>query len=284
MLTQTSTTPPLSQETAVQCGVQMVAEQSSATAAREITADVDDASLCAVERFVAVIGPPAVGKSTVSRALPDSLGAQVFRLREFAHKFHSHGTVNERLFDTRDSLGWFPEETVFVLLQAAFIQRQFPARGLVVLENFPGSLTQLLLLKATADQLRAPLMLIELTAADIVVAARARTRRVCPGCEPDPRGDPHRPAQPATHDLTRCASCGGGLLPRQGDERERFAARLARFHRRISAIRRAATALQVPYHWVDATGDPGTCLQSVVTALAATKPLTDLLGSRHEHF
>ncbi|MGH3838555.1 MAG: hypothetical protein ACRDSF_23105 [Pseudonocardiaceae bacterium] len=74
----------------------------------------------------------------------------------------------------------------------------------MVLENFPGSLTQLLLLKATADQLRAPLMLIDLTAADIVVAARARTRRVCPGCEPDPRGDPHRPAQPATHDLNRC--------------------------------------------------------------------------------
>ncbi|MGH4007216.1 MAG: hypothetical protein ACRDTH_03435 [Pseudonocardiaceae bacterium] len=57
------------------------------------------------------------------------------------------------------------------------MQGQFPARGLVAVENFPGSLTQLLLLTAIADQLRAPLMLIELTAADYLVAARARTQR-----------------------------------------------------------------------------------------------------------
>lgn len=127
-------------------------------------------------------------------------------------------------------------------------------------------------------------MFIELTADDIVVAARARTRRVCPACEPDLRGDPHRPAHPATHDFNRCDSCGGELLPRQGDEPERFAARLARFRRRISAIRRAATALQLPYHRADATRDPDTCLQSVVTALTATEPLAHLLGSRHERF
>ena len=200
--TQTSCTPSPSLEGAGQIGVPLVAER-----------------VCAVERFVAVVGPPAVGKSTVSRALAaGSLGAQVFRLREFAHECRSHGTADERLFDTRDSLGWFPEETAFLLLQAAFIQGQFPARGLVVLENFPGSLTQLLLLKAIADQLRAPLMLIELTADNIVVAARARTRRVCPACEPDLRGDPHRPAHPATHDLNRCDSCGGELLKMPFDQ------------------------------------------------------------------
>jgi|GEM_PF-3325006 len=250
--TQTSCTLPPSLEGAGQIGVPLVAERA-----------------CAVERLVAVVGPPAVGKSTVSRALVDSLGAQVFRLREFAHECRSHGTANERLFETRDSLGWFAEETVFLLLQAAFIQGQFSPCGLVVLENFPGSLTQLLLLKATADQLQAPLMLIELIAADVVVAARARTRRVCPACEPDPHGDPHRPARRATHDLNRCDSCDGRLLPRPGDEPERFAARLARFRRRISPVRRAATALQIPHHEVDATCDPDTCLRSVVTALAA---------------
>ncbi|MGH3719551.1 MAG: hypothetical protein ACRDRI_12080 [Pseudonocardiaceae bacterium] len=235
---------------------------------------IDDAGPCTAERFVAVVGPPAVGKSTVSRALADSLGAQVFRLREFAHECRSQGTADERLFERRDSLGWLPEETVFLLLQAAFIHRQFSAGGLVVLENFPGSLTQLLLLKATAVQLHAPLTLIELAAADTVVAARARTRRVCPTCEPDTHGDPHRPAHPTTHDLDRCERCGGEVLPRRGDEPERFAARLARFRRRISAIRRAATALHIPYHQADATRDPDTCLQSVVTALAATEPHT----------
>jgi adenylate kinase family enzyme len=280
MLT-TSSIPPLPSEGASQTGAAAAPEQPHG---REITAHVDDAGFCAAERFIAVVGPPAVGKSPVTRTLADHLDAQVFRLREFAHEFRSHGTVDERLFDTRDSLDWFSEETVFLLLQAAFIQGQFQTCGLVVLENFPGSLTQLLLLKATADQLRAPLMLIELTADNIVVAARARTRRVCPTCEPDQCGDPHRPARPATHDLDRCDRCGGGLQPRRDDEPHRFAARLARFRRRIPAIRRAAMALQMPYHAADATCDPDTCLQSVVTALAATEPQAHLLGSRHECF
>ncbi len=241
------------------------------------------ASVRTVERFVAVVGPPAVGKSTVTVALADRIGARVFRLREFAHEFRSRPAADQRLFDTCDSLGWLPEETVFLLLQAAFVGGQFPARDIVVLENFPGSLTQLLLLTAIAEQLRAPLTLIELTAADTVAAARARTRRVCPACEPDLRGDPHRPARPATRELDRCDSCGGGLLPRRSDEPQCFAARLARFRRRIPAIRRAATALHLPYRAVDATGDPDTCLQDVTMALAATEPLAHLFASRCEH-
>lgn len=192
-----------------------VQEQPCPTTAREITAHVDNAGPCTTEQFVAVVGPPAVGKSTVTRALADGIGARVFRLREFAHEFRSRSGADQRLFDTCDSLGWLPGDTVFLLLQAALLHGQFPAHGLVVLENFPGSLTQLLLLTAIADQTRAPLTLIELTAADTVVAARARARRLCPACEPDPRGDPHRPALHTARDPDRCDSCGGGLLPRR---------------------------------------------------------------------
>jgi adenylate kinase family enzyme len=260
-----------------------VLEQPCPTTAREIAAHVNDAGLCVTELFVAVVGPPAVGKSTVTGALADRFGARVFRLREFAHELRSQPAADQRLFDTRDSLGWLPEETVFLLLQAALLHGQFPAHGLVALENFPGSLTQLLLLKGIADQLRAPLTLIELTAADTVVAARARARRVCPACEPDPRGDPHRPAHRTTHHPDRCDSCGGGLLPRRGDGRQRFAARLARFRRRIPAIRRAATVLHLSYDAVDSTGDPDTCLRGVTAALAATEPLAHLFASRREH-
>jgi hypothetical protein len=57
------------------------------------------------------------------------------------------------------------------------------------------------------------LMLIELTADDIVVAARARTRGVCPACEPDPRGDHHRSVEvtrwygePENCEPDKCAS------------------------------------------------------------------------------
>ncbi|MGH3888027.1 MAG: hypothetical protein ACRDSZ_15955 [Pseudonocardiaceae bacterium] len=87
MLTQTSTTAPLSQETAGQRGVQMAADQSPVTTAREITAHVDEPGLGAAERFVAVVGPPAVGKSTVSRALADYLIRKFRRMRsnDFAY-------------------------------------------------------------------------------------------------------------------------------------------------------------------------------------------------------
>lgn len=107
--------------------------------------------------FVAIVGPPAVGKSTVSGALADRFGARVFRLREFAHEFRARAGVDQRLFDTSDPLGWFPEETVALLLRAAFLQGQFSVRPMVVLENFPGSLTQFRLLNAVAGQLQAPL-------------------------------------------------------------------------------------------------------------------------------
>jgi adenylate kinase family enzyme len=242
------------------------------------------ASVRTVEQFVAVVGPAAVGKSTVTGALADRFGARVFRLREFADEYRERPTTDQRLFETHDPLGWLAEETVLLLLQAAFVHGQFPTRDMVVLENFPGSLTQLLLLKAITDQLRAFLTLIELTAVDSLVAARARARRVCPTCEPDPRGDPHRPARPATHNPDRCGSCGGELLPRRGDQPEHFAARLARFRRRIPAIRRAAAVLQVPYHAVDATCDPDTCVHHVVTALAVGESSAHPLASRLEHF
>ncbi|MDQ3762739.1 MAG: AAA family ATPase [Actinomycetota bacterium] len=91
--------------------------------------------------FVAVVGPPGVGKSTVTGALADRFGARVFRLREFAYEFRVRSGVDQRLFDTDDPLGWFPEQTVALLLRAASLHGQFPTQPMVVLKNFPGSLT-----------------------------------------------------------------------------------------------------------------------------------------------
>lgn len=233
--------------------------------------------------FVAVVGPPAVGKSTVSGALAYRSGARVFRLREFAHEFGSRPGVDEHRFATCDPLGWFGDETVAVLLQAAFLRGQFPARGLVVLENFPGAVAQLRLLQAIAGELRAPVAVIELTAPDSVVATRARARRVCLTCEPDPRGDPHRPASPSAHAPDQCGHCGGWLRRRLGDHSPLFVARLQRFRSRIPAIRREAAALRLPYQVVDASGDAGTCREHATAALAAVDAFVHLLTPRHEH-
>lgn len=234
--------------------------------------------------LVAVVGPPAVGKSTLTGALANRFGARVFRLREFAHEFRARSGTDQRLFDTGDPLGWFPDKAVALLLRAAFLQGQFPAQPMVVLENFPGSLIQFQLLNTVAGQLQAPLAVIELTADDGLLSIRIRTRRVCLTCEPDPRGDPHRPAHPAAEHPDQCASCGGALTLRRGDEPQRFAARLARFRHRIPAIRQAVRALRLPYHVVDATSDPTSCLHRVTTAFATTPPLAHLLTSRCEHF
>jgi adenylate kinase len=143
--------------------------------------------------FVAFVGPPAVGKTTVTSALVERFGARVFRLREFAYEFRARSGIGPWLFDTGDPLGWFPERTVALLLRVAFLHGQFPVRSMVVFENFPGSLIQFQLLNATAWQLGALLVFVELTADDDLLANRIRTRRVCHTCEPDPCDDPHRP-------------------------------------------------------------------------------------------
>jgi hypothetical protein len=46
----------------------------------------------------------------------------------------------------------------------------------------------------------------------------------------------------------------------------------------------AVRNVHVPYHVVDATSDPMSCLQRVTTAVAATPPLVHLLAPRCEHF
>ncbi|MGH4011484.1 MAG: hypothetical protein ACRDTH_25520 [Pseudonocardiaceae bacterium] len=156
-------------------------------------------------RLVAVLGPPAVGKSTVTGALADHLGAPVFRLRDYAHEFRFRPGIDQGLFDTSDPLGWFPDETVALLLRAAFLQGQFPAQPMVVLENFPGSLTQFRLLNAVAGQLQASLAIVELIADDDLLAIdhmsepRGTKPHALPSLHrrpPDPppwRGDPAGP-------------------------------------------------------------------------------------------
>lgn len=232
--------------------------------------------------FVAIIGPPGVGKSTITGALADIMGAQVFRLREFAYEFRARSGINHQLWGTGDPLGWLSEQTVALLVRAAFLGGYFPVQPVVVLENFPGSLTQFRLLNAVTRQLRAPLAVVELTAGDSLLLIRVRSRRVCLTCEPDPRGDPHRPAHPVVECSDRCANCGGVLTRRWSDEPQRFAARLVRFRHRIPAIRQAVTALQLPYHVVNAAADPTACLHSVTTALATTPTFTRLFASRCE--
>jgi adenylate kinase family enzyme len=213
--------------------------------------------------FVALVGPPAVGKSTVSAALVADLTGQVFRLRDFAFSCQTDGRFNRGFFDAVDHLGWFSDETVDMVLRAAFLDGVFGDGGLVVLENFPGSASQLGMIATIAASCGSRLVAVELVADDLTVAERARRRRVCATCEADPRGDPHRPAVVSKESPERCAGCDSILATRRGDEPGLFAARLHRYRRRIPAIRRASRLDGTPYRTVSAEVGPARCAEAV---------------------
>jgi adenylate kinase family enzyme len=203
---------------------------------------------------VSVLGPPAVGKSTLVGHLAERLGASVFRLREFAAGYRRTHPETGEWFVTDDPLGWFRDETVARLLRIAFFGTVFRSWP-VILENLPGNATQLADTSVVLEVLHVRHLVVELSAPDAVLWERVRRRRVCPTCEPDPDGDPHRPAT-ARPDLPgRCSRCDGHLLPRRGDDGERFAQRLARYHEEIEGIRRAALHLSLTYHSVPAVPD-----------------------------
>lgn len=216
--------------------------------------------------FVAVLGPPASGKSTVTGMLTDRLGAPVFRLREFADRCRDLPAAGE-LFTTTDHLGWYQDGTVSMLLRAAFVDGGFDveAGGVVLLENLPGNARQLRHLGSVASTLQASLILVELTAPNGLLHARALQRRVCPTCEPDPRGDPHRPALSRADHPGQCARCDGMLVARRSDAPPWFTGRLARFRASIGDIRRAAAALGMPYRTVD-TAAPASSVASAAEA------------------
>lgn len=77
--------------------------------------------------FVAPTGPPAVGKTTLSAQLAAHHGAQVFRLREYAHAYQCCPEADPALFTTGDLLGWFPDQTVRVVLESALLDLPYQA-------------------------------------------------------------------------------------------------------------------------------------------------------------
>lgn len=214
-------------------------------------------------RLIAVIGPPVVGKSTVTGLAATELGVHVFRLREFADRYQVDHPEFDHLFETADPLGWFRDDTVKMLLGVAF---DVPSRaGTVLLENLPGNAIQVHYLVELSHAAGHELEVIELAAPDNLLTVRASTRRVCPSCEPDPRGAPHHPAHGLPTAPDDCDRCGGRLTPRKSDEFPLFEARLRRFRNNCPHIRTAAAAARVPYRVIDAADN----VSSVSTAFQA---------------
>lgn len=235
------------------------------------TAGPDDAG-----RLVAVIGPPAVGKSSVTGLAADALEASVLRLREFAERYWANHPELDHLFETADPLGWFRDDTVKILLDAAF--NVMSRAAIVFLENMPGNAIQMRLLGGLASAAGYKLELVELTAPDSLLALRSSSRRVCLSCEPDRRGDPHRPALGSAAAPDECARCGYRLVPRRSDEPHLRQARLRRFRSEPPQIRAAAAEAGLPHRVIDATGDL-TSVSALFLSACRTRSATVVRGA-----
>jgi len=164
---------------------------------------------------ISVIGPPAVGKTTLTLQLGQLSGHCIFRLRE-----HVPETILAATATSVERLGWIDDLTVTRALRG-YIESVVTDSMVhtVLLDNFPGTDTQTHLLLSTLDKLAPTCVVhaVELVADPAILNRRVLARRVCHQCERDPIHDPRLPAVPSSADSRRCARCNNILHPRRGD-------------------------------------------------------------------
>jgi adenylate kinase family enzyme len=223
-----------------------------------------------MEHIIAVVGPPAVGKTTLTMRLGENPGCSVFRLRE-----HVPEVMLAAAAANSDRTDWIDDVTVARALRAYTVQViGDESVHTVLLDNFPGSGTQVGLLLGILARL-APgcaVTAAELIADERVRLARVRARRVCHTCEHDPVHDPRLPAQAAPGDPWRCARCGGTLHPRRGDAPRLFTARTARFAQEAIGLRQALAEAGIDVLRLDASREI-TDLTAELSHLISTRSL-----------
>jgi len=207
-----------------------------------------------LEHALAVIGPPAAGKTTLTMQLGNLPGCRTFRLRE-----HVPGTLLAATASDAERLGWIDDLTVTRALRG-YIESLITEHAvhILLLDNFPGSGTQAYLLLSTLARL-APgcaVHVVELAADPAVLNSRVRDRRVCHHCERDPIHDPRLPAHASPADPRRCARCDGILHPRRGDAPRLLAARTHRYDQAVSGIREAFAHAGVQVLQLDSNRPP----------------------------
>jgi adenylate kinase len=205
-----------------------------------------DANLCTfrhderpfpMQQVIAVIGPPAVGKTTLTTRLGENPGCSVFRLREHvAPEILAAASVNP------DRVDWIDDVNVARAVRA-YIEPATTTETVHtgLLDNFPGSGSQVRLLLGILARLSpgCAVQAVELVLDEQARQDRVRSRRVCHTCEDDPARDPRLPAVPSESDPRKCRRCGSTLHPRRGDAPRLLAARTAHFNHEAPGLRRA---------------------------------------------
>ncbi|MFB8199375.1 nucleoside monophosphate kinase [Kitasatospora purpeofusca] len=207
---------------------------------------------------VLLLGPPASGKSTLTRQLAGQHDMHTFRLREYARqRAKAEPALAAAMNDGADPLGWLPDRVATSLVRDAVTGLLGPSgrASSVVFEGYPGNAYQATHLARLLDGL--PTVALVLRVNETTTRQRAQGRRVCPACTTED-GEPHRPAR--IHRLGVCADCGSPVRRRSSDVPARFALRTERFLQHLPSIRAALTAQGVPWRSIDAGQSPAQVL------------------------
>lgn len=224
--------------------------------------------------LVAVVGPPGAGKSTVVRALAAEGGLPVFRLREAVR---ARPELLAGLAPSRDPLGWVGLAAVRRLLRATFVDGRFGVGfSAVLLDNFPGTASQLTLLAEIGEATHGRVALLELHADPRTVVGRVERRRVCLVCGLDA----HAPAALAADDPERCGSCRTVLTCRETDLPRLHALRLARYAANRPEIAESAAGRGIPHLVVNADDTVSEVCRAAHHAVSRLIEPPELSGSR----
>jgi adenylate kinase family enzyme len=214
---------------------------------------------------ISVIGPPAVGKTTLTLQLGQLSGQCVFRLRE-----HVPETILAATATSAERLGWIDDLTVTRALRG-YIESVVTDSMVhtVLLDNFPGTDTQTHLLLSTLDKLAPTCVVhaVELVADPAILNRRVLARRVCHQCERDPIRDPRLPAVPSSADSRRCARCNNILHPRRGDAPRLLQARTQRYQQTAKGIREAFASADIEVLQLNCNPLPEQTAQELISLL-----------------
>jgi adenylate kinase len=218
-----------------------------------------------LDNAIAVIGPPAVGKTTLTIRLGQLAGRSVFRLRE-----HVPETILAATATGVERMGWIDDFTVITSVHqyVETIIREGQVQ-ILLLDNFPGTGTQVSLFLSVMRQLapNCSVRAIELTADPLVLIRRASARRVCRFCERDPLCDPRLPAEASIADPKRCARCDHWLHMRHGDAPVVYRARMHRYAQVAQGIRHAFAAAGISVTQIDSSQSLGDTAQELASLL-----------------
>lgn len=221
--------------------------------------------------IVAVVGPPAAGKTTVTRLLSTLLDGKFLNPDELARLGRRDGWLTPTTPAVADADG--DRDFDHRALRAALRQGALRRAGvLTVLDDLVVTAETLNALAASYPRPHDWLHVIELDATDMVLLRRT-VDWFCPVCRPDPGGGPYQPAPTDSQRPPVCDTCERPLMTRSIDQPHIFLKRLMHYRNdQRPSLHAAATQHHVRWLRIEAVLPPGQVAQIASDRLAMAVP------------